>query len=395
MRALLLAPAGLLTAFLFGHVARAEEAARVPPDVGGVLVIGTSTTQADDLRFGALAAGFARAGHESFVAYDMLRPPVDAARRLVRARRYLDDARRYRRRDDLARAAAAADKAIRIFERTANEPQHLDLLVEALVERGAAALRLEDTAKAETVFLEAIALSPRYELDEVLHEEPTRRLFGEVRRASRQLRYGSARIEVVDVKNAAVSIDFSSPRDPPYETKLPDGRHFVTVGAPGRYEVVAFVPVRAGRQTSVALRPPLSGDARARAEALEGFRADQPGSVVALARAAGLRFVALTDPGRSNVGVALYDGRTGAGVVGGTATLSPNPSPPEVDAAVTQLLDAAKGHDPAIESHLVQDSAWYTSWWALSLLGIAVAGAATATALVLTTGGETEYRFEP
>lgn len=391
MRGLLLALAGLF----LGRAVKAEERPRIPPVAGGVLVIGTSTASAEDLRYGALAAGFARAGHESFVAYDMTRPPINAARRLVRARRFLDDARRYRRHRDLRRAVDAADKAIRIFERSANEPQHLSLLVEALVERGATAHQLGDTAKAETVFLEAIALSPLHQLDEVLYDPPTRRLFGDVRRASRQLRYGSIRIEVVDVKNAVVSVDFSSPRGAPYTTKLTDGRHFVTVTAPGRYEVVRFVPVRAGRQTDVSIRPPLSGDGRTRTEAIEGFSPEEPASLVALAAAAGLRFVAVADPSRSNVGVSLFDGRTGGPVTGGVATLSPNPSPPEVDAAVAQLVKAAIEHDPSIEDHLVQDGSWYTSWWAFSLLGIAVAGAATATALVLTSNREIEYRFEP
>jgi hypothetical protein len=359
----------------------------------GVLIVSTSTIGADDLRYGAIAAGFARAGKESFVAADTARPPADAERQIVRARRLLDDARRDRRQARYRPSASSSDRAIRILESNAGEKQHLDLLVEALVERGAAAIALEDPAKAETVFLEAIALSPQYELDDVLYGDEVRRLFGDVHRASRQLRYGSIRVEVEGMADAAVSIDFDAPRDPPYEAKLPDGRHFVTVSAPGRYEVVAFVPVRAGRQTDVFLRPPTAGDARAREEAIAKFRGDAA-SIVALSQAAGLRFVAVTRADRSNVSLIVHDGADGAPVPGAEATLSANPGPKEIDAAVAKLVAAIDRHDPSAVEAVDEGTPWYASWWLWSIVGVAIAGGATATALVLTQRGDTEYRFE-
>jgi hypothetical protein len=357
----------------------------------GVLVVAGSTA-ADDLRLGALSAGFARKGLESFVALDMSKPPPDADLDLEGARRLLDDARRSRRNQDGEAARRAGDRAIQILERCAYEPGHLTLLVEALVERGAAAIRLGDTAKAETVFLEAIALDPTIELDEELFDEDVRRLFGEVHRASRQLRYGSIRIEVPGLEGASVSVDFSAPRDPPYDAKLSDGRHFVSVGAPGRTEVVSFVPVRAGRQTDVAIRPPIAGDGAARTEALAAFRTNDPASIAALAAAAGLRFVLVADLGRSNVTVQVYDGRSGTPVDGATATLSSNPAPAEIDAAIAGILAKLESFDPSASAEAGEP--WYQSWWAISILGVAIAGAAAATAAVLATRGETEYRFE-
>ena len=385
-----------LAVFLWCPALSGKETDRqVSAELGGVGLVAVSGSDPFDPRLGSLAAGFARAGYESFVAADVIRPPVDAERQLVRARRALDDARRYRRNGRLKEAIQAGDLAISGLEQCANEAPHLRLLVEALAERGASAFALGDTAKAETVFLRAIAQKPQYELDETLYEPEVRRLFSEVRRASRQLRYGSLRVNVAHVENAKVSINFGSWNDPPYQTKLPDGRHFVSASGSGRYEVVALVAVRAGRQTELDLRPPLSGDVRNRADALSRFESAQPSTISHLAKALGLRFIGAVVLSRSNLSLELMDGKTGQSVPSTKVVLSVNPSQAEVDAATSKVIAAIRAYDPNIARSLEDASPWYASWWAISLAGLVVAGAAGATAFALTRDSETDYRFRP
>jgi hypothetical protein len=309
-----------------------------------LVVIVATATASTDLRLGAITAGFARSGWDSFAAIDAARPPPNADALQAEARRSLDDARRHRRDQRHREAASVADAAIRIFETTASEKAHLALLVEALIERGAAAMALDD------------------ELDAELFAEEIRTLFGEVQRASRQLPYGSIRIEVAALPGATVSIDFDPPRDTPYEAKLPDGRHFVTASAPGRKDVVAFVPIRAGRQTDLSLRPPPAGDPLA-------------------------QYTARVQLDRTSTAIRIDD------VPHAEATLSANPSPAEIDAAVANLIAAVELHDPTIATS--DGDVWYQAWWLWTIVGVAIVGGATATAVVLTRRGDVEYRFEP
>src|SRR5687768_3786544 len=149
----------------------------VVPAQNGVLVVATASTASDDLRLGRIAARFAARGAESFVAGDCVRPPVDPERGLVHGRWRLDDARRSRRLKRFNAAAVASDEAIRVIEQHAFERQHLDLLVTALIERGAAALEMSDPATAETVFLKALALQPLHELDTELYASNVQEVF--------------------------------------------------------------------------------------------------------------------------------------------------------------------------------------------------------------------------
>ena len=115
---------------------------------------------------------------------------------------------------------------------------------------------------------------------------------------------------------------------------------------------------------------------------------------MALAQAAGTRFVLTAAIGASDQRLALYDGRTGQPAPQGTVVLSGQPSPAEVSAGVDQLLQAALLLD---DGALDEEGAgsWYTSWWGITLISVAVAGAAAGTAVALTRGGDVEYRFEP
>ncbi|MCK6546629.1 hypothetical protein L6R52_12335 [Myxococcota bacterium] len=364
------------------------------PDAGGILVVSTSSATEDDARLGRIAARLASRGLESFVASDCLRPPPDPERRLVHGRWRLDDARRARRVQRLAAAAASGDEAIRIIQLHAFERQHLDLLVEAIVERAAIALDMQDPATAEALFLSALALDPLLELDAEAHGAEMTQVFNDVRRASRELRFGSLKVDVPGLPEATVSIDFGSPQEAPVTVNLPDGRHFVSVSAPARHEVVALVPVRAERETAIHVRPPMTGDTRARAEVISRFSAATPDAVQALSTTTGLRFVLAAERQETGLALALYDGRTGRPVTGADGTLSVDPSPDEIDAAVTRLLAAAMVLEPALDPRSAEPG-WYTEWWGVALIGAALAGAAAATALVVRSRSDTTYGFEP
>lgn len=365
--------------------------AALPP---GVVVTPGLATDGADPRLGRLAGGFARAGLESFSAADMVRPPTDADRAIIRARWRSNDAQRLRGRHRFEEAAEAADQAIDLLERHAFEAAHAKFLVAAYVERGAAALALSDPITAETVFLKAVALEPRHRLPAAQFSRPARRLFAEVRRASRLLRYGSVRVTVPALDRAEISIDFGPSRTPPYETKLPAGRHFVTARAPGRADVVAFVAVRAERRTDLTLRPPTKGDPKTRSEALSAFDPERVQAIGALGRAAGVRFVALTTIGRGVVRIDLFDAENEQPVSNATATLSADPAEKEIDAAVQSILQGLLTVDPVLLDPNA-GGGWYSTWWGITLIGVAIAGAGIATAVVLTRPGETEYRFEP
>lgn len=378
-----------------GGQARAEPSApTVAPDRGGVLVIPVAARDANDARLGRIAARLAHRGIESVVAGDLVRPPPDPESGLVRARWRLDEGRRLRRIQRYIAAATADDQAIRALEESAFERVHLELLIEALIERGAVAAATSDPATAETLFLRALALDPNHELDAELHDEPTRNLFADVHRASRELRYGTLRIEVVAVPGAAISVDFGTPRDAPVSVDLPDGRHFVAVEAPGRHEVVALVPVRTARETSIGIRPPLSGDARAWSAALAAFRAGDAARTAALAEAVGLRFVLTASIGENAVGLALADGRSGRAIAGARATLSLDPSPDEIDAAVQRIIGAVEVIEPELAAP-ADTTPLYGRWWALGLMAAAVIGAGAATYLIVQGNAKTEYQFSP
>lgn len=384
---------GLATLGALIFAAPAEAAPpKVAPEVGGVLLVSTSSATADDPRLGPLAAGFARRGLESFAGGDLVRPPLGAEQQVIRARRNLEEARSLRRKGRLPEAAQRVDEAIRAFERAASEPLHLALLVEALVDRGAIAVEESDQVTAETVFLTALGFDPLYEIEATTHGDAARSLFAEVRRAARQLPLGILRVEVPDVPGAEVAVDFGAAHPAPHEFRIADGRHFLTVSAPGRHEVVTMVRVRAERQASVVSRPPLAGDQRARAQALATLDPSQPERVVQLARAAGLRFVAGVKANPSQLEVRLLDGRTGREVAGAEVVLSGNAGPQEIDAAVGELFNAALRLEPGLIPD--ESPAWYGTWWGVTLLGAAVLGAAAATWVAVGQGG-TEYRFVP
>jgi hypothetical protein len=373
--------------------ARAETPPSISPDLG-VVVVSPSKETEEDLRLGRIASRFANRGIESFAAADLVRPPPDPEGCLLHGRWRLDDARRARRLKRYPAAAAAGDEAIRVIERCAFAREHLDLLVEALIERGATALSVNDAATAETVFLKAIAFEPLFELDQELYDKHTQDVFGEVRRASRELRYGSVRVEVTRMPGAAVAIDFGTPQDPPISSNLPDGRHFLSISAPARHEVVAVVPVRAERETSVYIRPPPSGDVGERASVLASFRGNDAHALTEIARVSGLRFVLTASIGASGIQLQMHDGRTGAAISGASGTLSVDPSPDEIDAAVVHLVDAATLVEPRMRGESASQS-WYTTWWGITLIGVAAVGAAAGTFFVIQSNAKTQYQFAP
>lgn len=373
--------------------AEAESPSGHRPDRSGVLIVVTTATTGVDNRARSLAGGFVAKGLESFVAHEMTSPGPDADRRIEEGRRRLEDAQLLRGDNRIREAARAADDAIRLLAGAATQRRHLELLVAALLERGTHALLLQDPATAETVFLEALAIEPEHEPDRERYPESARRLFIDVRRAAHQLRFATLVLDAPRLAGAEVEVDFLGPRVPPYTVKLPEGRHFVSVTAPGRVTVVAPVAARAERQQRVELFPPLEGDGFARQLALSQFDAGQPATVVALSQAAGLRFLVASRLDDSQVHLQMYDGRTGQAVSSGQVTLSAQPGPAEISAGVEQLMQAILLADPdALEQ---EGGSWYGTWWGITLIGVVVAGAAAGTAVALTRGGDTEYRFEP
>jgi hypothetical protein len=365
--------------------------AEIPPELGGHLIVSTASTAGFDPRLGLLSAGFARRGLESFVAHDVLRPSPDADELLAKGRRRLDEARRLRRKGKIDPAARAGAEALRLLEAGAQEQADLGLLVEALIERGATAMAEEDSATAETSFLRANALDPSLEPDRGLYGDEVIELFDEVRRVSRQLAYGQLRIDPAGIDAPEVVVDFGGTKEPPYESKLADGRHFVSVTGPGRQRVVAPILIRSERQQVLVLRPPLVGDQAARAEALANFRAQDPAAIAALGSAFGLRFVVLVEFQRSNLVVSSHDGRTGAPLAGAQATLSLNPSDAEVDAAAAQLASAAVRVEPELGPP--EDGGWLWPWGVLGAAAV-LGGGAVASYFLFLQDDTTTYRFE-
>ncbi len=379
---------------LGGARAQAEAPKKHAPDKAGVLIAVTSATTSIDGRARQLAAGFVAKGFESFVAHEMSWPGPDADRRVIRGRWRLDDAGRLRRLGRLRDAAQAADHAMRLFAGAATEREHLELLVQALLERGTTAMQLQDPATAETVFLEALGIEPEHRMDPERFSPEARQLFADVRRAAHQLRFATLQLDAPGLPGAKVEVDFMGPRATPYTSKLPEGRHFVSVTAPGRHPVVVPISVRAERQHSVVLLAPPAGDRQARHDAVASFEPNSPATVVQVAGAAGLRFVLATQLSSSQVDLQLYDGRTGQALSSGKLTLSAQPSPGEINAGVDQLVQSILLADPeALEDD--SEGSWYGTWWGVTIIGVVVAGAAAGTAVALTRGGETEYRFEP
>ena len=370
---------------MVAHPALAQDA--------GVLVAPGIGADGTDPRLGRLVGGFSRAGLESFAAADMARPPPNPDRPIIRGRWRIEDARRLRLRRRYEEAAEAADHAVSLLERHAYDVEHLRFIVDAYVERGATALALQDSITAETMFLRAVALSPNHRPSSSRFSKSVLRLFAEVRRAARLLRYGSVRIDAPGIDDARISIDFGPDRSPPYEARLPDGRHFISIRASGRQDITALIRVRAERQASLVLRPPTSGDPKRRVDALNAYDARRTPTLVQLAQASGLRYVAVVSLGSGVMQVDLHDGRTGR-PLGPSATMSGDPAAAEIDAAVDSLMQRVLSIDPNLFG--TNDSpAWYGTWWGVTLIGVAVAATAATTAVLITRDDTTEYRFEP
>lgn len=389
---------GLLAAALLAYAlptAGAEPGARsVSAAQGGVAVAVVPPVDGQDPRPRQLAAAFVARGVESFVLDELLVPAADAPALLDQAARGLEEARALRFRQEYAGAARASAGAARLLERAASNRRHLDMLTQALMEQGAAARAVGDAATAETMFLEALALDPGFSPDPEEFEEADVQLLSDVRRTARQLNFATLTVDTPRLPGAEVQVDFGPQRTPPYEIKLSEGRHFVSVSAPGRRDQTVQVNLRSGRTVEVALVPGLPGDDAARAQALEALDPGQPARVVAVAQAAGTRFVLTAAIGSGEQRLTLYDGRTGQPAPQGAVTLSGQPSTQELGAGVEQLLQAAL----LLDSEALADEDeghWYTSWWGITLISVAVAGAAAGTAVALTRGGDTEYRFEP
>ena len=360
----------------------------------GVVVVAARATDAADPRLGQIAGGFATAGLESFVATDMARPP-DGDRSIIRARWRLNDAQRLRQRGRWSDAAEAAEHAIALLERHAAEESHLRFLVDAYVERGATAHGMRDAIAAETFFLRALALAPQHRLAAEGYDADIRHLFSDVRRAARMLRYGAVQVEAPGLDQAWVQIDFGAPKPTPCEMRLADGRHFVSVRAPGRADVVTMVSIRAERRTRLAIRPAPLGNSKARQDALVGYDAARPASLQALSQAASVRFVSVATFDDGVLQLAMHDGRSGRPVPNGHTTLSANPGQQEIAAAVDTLLQASLTVVPDLLNTDRDAPGWYETWWGITLIGVGVAAAAGAATFVATHNRETEYRFTP
>jgi hypothetical protein len=314
---------------------------------------------------------------------------VDRARERISAARAAYDSQHW------SQAAGFYDDGISILETSIHQAQDLSILIAALIERGATALKRNSPSDAEEYF----ARASRYGSSD---ESPNRRL-GEqglallhaVQEAVRGLRAGKVHIDAGPFPAASVSIDFSDPAPLPIDASLPPGLHFASVIAPDRSEVVVPIRVSSEKTLDLFVRPPPLGDLLDRTRAVDGFRALEAQSEARVVAASGLRFLLLVQSGKEGLELLLHD-RTGLPIAGASARLPVSPTGPEIDRALDALLAAAALVEPTLGPPGEGSSDhWYSTWWGISLIALVAAGAAGGTVFLISRSQQTEYVFRP
>ncbi len=385
----------VLAAVSMASAANAETLVAVAPAIQtGMVIVPSDWAAAGDPRLRRLAWRLTLRGVDAALASDLARPSATAQERFGKGRRALSRARQDLDAERQSDAAAAYDRALPILEANATRAGELKLVVEAMVERGALALALGDSATAEAIFLRALALAPRLDPSSARVSVEAQKLFRTVRDIVSGRPKGKLRIEPGPLTGTNVSVDFGPPLAPPYEASVPSGTHYVTVSAPDRSLVIARVTIRANEEVTAYVRPPPLGDVTARTRTLRQFRANAQESRARLIEVAGMRFMILASVTREDIRLELFE-TNGHEVIGSAQEIAPNPSDAELDRAIDRLLESGATFEPSLKVEVDDGPAWYATWWGAGLIGVAILGAAAGTVAAVLTPGETEYVFQP
>lgn len=366
--------------------------AAAAPVKTGVLIAASDAASQGSPRLRPIAARLVVRGLESYVAADLVRPRPDAEQRLSRARKRTGEARDLSDRGKLKEALGAYQDALRAVEENASRDTHLRLLLEVLVEQGAVAQRLGDSATAEALFLRALALAPSHEPAGARVGGAALELFRQVKEVASGLPKGALSIDTGGLAGADVSVDFGAPLAPPFRAELAPGTHFVSVRAQDRDEVVVRALVRPREDAPVFVRPPVPGDPAARARAFDGFESGEASSRARIVASSGLRFLLLASLEETSTELAIFE-PGGLPFPAPAVKIAAGASDAEIDRALDALLLAASETEPTLAPE--RRPAWYRTWWGVGLIGVAVIGAAAGTAFAIQSGRETEYVFRP
>ena len=365
-----------------------------PAELSGVLIAPTDWSAAGDPRLRRLAWRLTLRGVDSAVASDLARPSANAQERFGKGRRALARASEAMDAGKLPEASSAYDRALPILEANTTRNRELKVLVSAMVERGAAALQLGDSATAEAIFLRALALAPNHSPGGDRVSAEARELFRTVRDIVSQRPKGKLRVNPGQLTGANVRIDFGDPLPPPYEADVPAGTHYVSVAALERSTVITRITVRANDEITAFVRPPPQGNVGDRTRALAAFRPGEVSNRAELIEVAGTHFLMLAIVASDALSLELFDSN-GHPIVGATAEVARDPTDAQLDRAIDQLLDAAATIEGSLKREVDDGPAWYATWWGAGLIGVVILGAAAGTVAFVVTPGETEYVFRP
>lgn len=389
LRVVVLLLAGLGLSAVHGP-ARAETPPRVAEP--GVTITSDGPLRAGDPLLRRLAAAFVSVGHEAQVAVDLARPDALGAEVRARAVRALAAGRAAAAAGNLPEAAKALGLAVTELAEHAVSTEDLARLAEALRARGSLALTGGDSAAAEADFVRAVALAPGAPPEDL--SGPASELYRAVAEVAGRRSPGRVLIEAGPLPpDARVSVDFGAPLGLPARLELSPGEHWLGVEAGGRAPVLARVTVMAGRDQSFFVRPPLPGSGPGRSRAWEGFRAEQATTRARLLdEAATAALLVVAFEGRdARVEVFGPDGLALA-EAGGVVPVA------AADEALVELarrvIDAA-GLEARARARRPAETSWYAEWWFITLLGVAVAGGATAAAVVLSRPDGADFVFRP
>lgn len=373
----------------------ARPAGAAPPErvaEPGVTIAADRPLRAGDPLLRRLAAAFVAAGHEAQLAVDLARPDALGAEVRARALRALEAGRAGVEAGALADAGKALELAVTELAERASSAEDLARLAEALRARGRLALASGDSAAAEADLVRAAALAPRAPLDDL--GAPAAELYRAVAAVAARRSPGRVLIEAGPLPAAArVSVDFGAPLGLPARLELSPGEHWLGVEAEGRAPVIARVAVIGGRDQAFFVRPPLPGSGPGRSRAYEGFRAEQ----------ATTRARLLDEAATAALLVVGFEGRDARVEVFGPDGLALAEAGGVIPVAATdealielarRVIDAA-GLEARARARRPVETAWYAEWWFITLLGVAVAGGATAAAVVLSRPDGADFVFRP
>lgn len=366
-----------------------------PIETTGVLVTAKDPQHRGDSRLRRLTWRYLQSGYESHVAVDLANPRVDVDEEYARARRKALDARQASDGHLLDEAAKLYDGSIATLEKIASNTEHLAVLVTVLVERGAIAMDAKDSATAEALFLRALAIAPDHVANPNRVGADARKLFDTVKSIVAKRPKGKLTVDVGPGLTPEVRVDFGAPISAPYMTEVHGGSHYVSVTAPGRAEVIVRVDVRANDEAVAIIRPPLPGSRLERTRTVDTFRANEQTGRGRLITLSGLRFLVVATFGREAIDLDMFDSN-GSAIIGGVTSVGLNPSDADLDGAIKALMQSAASVEPSLAPTPVETGpGWYTTWWGVTLISVAAAGAAVTTGVLIAGSGETSYVFRP